>query len=118
MRTAQVIYNGMLAGLLTKSGGIYRFAYDKAYLAAAANRPISLTLPLREAPYESDVLFPVFINLLSEGSNKAMQSRLLKIDENDYFGLLLATGGGDGIGPLTIKEDHASAKEDHTHGGN
>jgi serine/threonine-protein kinase HipA len=61
-------------------------------------------LPLQEAPFESDVLFSAFANKLSEGANKAMQSRLLKIDENDYFGLLLATAGGDGIGPLTIKK--------------
>jgi hypothetical protein len=37
-----------------------------------------------------------------------MQTRLLKIDENDYFGLLLATAGGDRIGPLSIKEDNAT----------
>jgi HipA-like protein len=109
MRKAQVFYNGRLAGELSKSADTYRFTYDKAYLAEAGSRPVSLTLPLREAPYESDVLFPVFVNLLSEGANKAMQARLLKIDENDYFGFLLATAGGDGIGPLTIKEDHASA---------
>ena len=108
MRTVKVFYNGRLAGLLTKSGSTYSFTYDKVYLAAAGSRPVSLTLPLREAPYESEVLFPAFVNLLSEGSNKVMQTRLLKIDENDYFGLLLATGDGDRIGPLTIKEDHAS----------
>ena len=108
MRTVQVFYNGRLAGFLSKSGSIYRFVYDKAYLGVAGNRPVSLTLPLREAPYESDVLFPAFVNLLSEGANKAMQVRLLKIDENDYFGLLLATAGGDRPGPLTLKEDHAS----------
>ncbi len=104
MRAAQVLYNGRLAGILSKSAGIYRFIYDKNYLAAAESRPISLTLPLQESPYESNVLFPVFVNMLSEGANKAMQSRLLKIDENDYFGLLLATAGSDNIGPLTIKE--------------
>jgi len=118
MRKAQIFYNGRLAGLLTKSGGLYRFTYDKAYMAATGNRPISLTLPMREAPYESTDLFPAFVNLLSEGSNKAMQSQLLKIDENDYFGLLLATAGGDRIGPLTIKEDDASAKDDHASAGN
>jgi len=88
MRTAQVFYNDRLA---------------------AGSKPVSLTLPLREASYESRVLFPAFVNLLSEGANKAMQTRLLKINESDYFGLLLATAGGDRIGPLTIKEDHASA---------
>ena len=109
MRTVQVFYNGKLAGLLTKSGDTYRFTYDKDYLAMAGSRPVSLTLPLRPTPYESDLLFPAFVNLLSEGANKAMQTRLLKIDENDYFGLLLATAGGDRIGPLTIKEDNGPA---------
>jgi len=104
MRAAQVLYNGRPAGTLSKSAGIYRFIYDKNYLATAESRPISLTLPLQEAPYESDVLFPAFVNMLSEGANKTIQSRLLKIDENDYFGLLLATAGSDNIGPLAIKE--------------
>jgi serine/threonine-protein kinase HipA len=111
MRTAQVFYNDRLAGYLSKDKGLYRFVYDRQYLTSVDNRPISLTLPLREAPYESEILFPAFVNLLSEGANKAMQSRLLKIDENDYFGLLLATAGGDRIGPLTIKEDHASTRD-------
>jgi serine/threonine-protein kinase HipA len=109
MRAAQVLYNGRLAGILSQSAGIYRFLYDKNYLARAESRPVSLTLPLQEAHYESNVLFPVFVNMLSEGSNKAMQSRMLKIDENDYFGLLLATAGNDSIGPLTIKELHEPA---------
>lgn len=42
--------------------------------------------------------------MLSEGANKAMQVRLLKIDERDYFGLLLATAGHDSIGPITLEE--------------
>jgi serine/threonine-protein kinase HipA len=109
MRSAQVLYNGTLAGILTKSGGRYHFAYDKNYLAAAGSSPISLTMPLQQAAYEADLLFPVFANMLSEGANKAMQCRLLKIDENDYFGLLLATAGNDNIGPVTIKEMHAPA---------
>lgn len=111
MRKAQIFYNNRLAGYLSKEAGVYRFVYDKQYLGIAGSRPVSLTLPLREAPYESEILFPAFVNLLSEGDNKAIQSRLLKIDENDYFGLLLATAGGDRIGPLTIKEDHASARD-------
>lgn len=106
MSAAQVLYNGRLAGVLSKSAGVYQFIYDKNYLAMAGSRPVSLTLPLQEAPYESNILFPAFVNMLSEGANKAMQNRLLKIDENDYFGLLLATAGRDSIGPLTIKEIH------------
>lgn len=111
MRSAQVYYNGRLAGRLSKDRGIYRFEYDKDYISLADGRPVSLTLPMRTAPYESEILFPAFVNLLSEGANKAVQTRLLKIDENDYFGLLLATAGGDRIGPLTIKEENVPARD-------
>src|ERR1700754_676420 len=98
MRAAQVLYNEQLAGILSKTDNSYRFVYDKNYLAIPGSKPVSLTMPLREAPYESTVLFPAFVNRLSEGANKKIQSRLLKIDETDYFSLLLATAGNDNIG--------------------
>lgn len=93
----------MRAGYITKSSGNYKFIYDPVYLARAGSRPVSLTLPLRQEAYESNLLFPAFINRLSEGANKRMQTMLLKIDEDDYFSLLLASAG-DGIGPVTLKE--------------
>lgn len=99
----KVLYNGVPAGLLEKKGKQYRFTYFEEYLNGG-NRPVSITIPLRKEPYESDLLFPVFANLLSEGVNKKMQCRMLRIDENDYFGLLLATAKEDSIGPLTISE--------------
>jgi serine/threonine-protein kinase HipA len=102
--SAKVLYNGKLAGVLSKSGSRYLFSYDTDYLQSPGGRPVSITLPLRKAPYESDTLFPAFINMLSEGANKRMQCRMLKIDENDYFGLLLATAKDDSIGPITIEQ--------------
>lgn len=104
MRTANVYYNKVMAGTLSKRGSRYTFLYDQEYLAKRGSRPVSLTLPLRPEPYESEVLFPAFTNMLSEGANKRMQCRLLKIDEHDYFSLLLATAGNDGIGAITLKE--------------
>lgn len=101
--SATVFYNGKPAGKLTKTGTRYRFIYHENYLTGVGNRPISITLPLRAQPHESDILFPVFINMLSEGANKRIQCRMLKIDENDYFSLLLATATGDTIGAITIK---------------
>lgn len=103
-RSAQVLYNSKPAGILTKSGNSYRFAYDESYRNTAGSRPVSITLPLSKEVYESDILFPVFVNMLSEGANKRNQCRLLKIDENDYFSLLLATTNNDSIGPITVKE--------------
>jgi serine/threonine-protein kinase HipA len=42
--------------------------------------------------------------MLSEGANKALQCTTLKIDENDAFGLLLATAEHDTIGAITVKK--------------
>jgi len=103
-RSAGVYYNGLLAGILSRDGGHYSFEYDRAYREAGGNRAVSVTLPLQATVYQSEFLFPAFINMLSEGANKSIQCRLLKIDENDYFSLLLATASGDSIGPITIKE--------------
>jgi serine/threonine-protein kinase HipA len=41
--------------------------------------------------------------MLSEGANRELQSTLLHIDENDDFGILLATAQNDTIGAVTIK---------------
>jgi serine/threonine-protein kinase HipA len=60
-------------------------------------------MPVRTAPYQSTFLFPYFFNMLSEGANRELQSRLLHIDENDDFGILLATAQNDTIGAVTIQ---------------
>ena len=41
--------------------------------------------------------------MLSEGVNRELQSTQLKIDEEDDFGLLLATAQYDTIGAITVK---------------
>jgi len=101
---AMVLYNGRPAGILEKGISLYRFTYDEVYMNTPGSRPISITMPFQKEAYESKELFPLFTNMLSEGMNKRMQCRLLKIDENDYFSLLLATAKDDSIGPLTIKQ--------------
>lgn len=108
-RTANVFYNGKLAGVLKKSGGVYSFTYDSDYANTTGSRAVSIMLPLNKISHKSEIMFPAFINMLSEGANKRMQCRLLKIDENDYFSLLLATAANDNIGPITIKEIHEPA---------
>ena len=45
----------------------------------------------------------MLFNMLSEGVNKQLQCRLLKIDEQDHFGLLSATAQYDTIGAITVK---------------
>jgi HipA-like protein len=104
MRKAQVYWNNKLAGKLVElpSKG-YVFRYDDAYFTDPALPAISLTLPKKQQEYTCNYLFPFFFNMLAEGVNRNLQSRQLKIDENDYFGLLLATAQDDTIGAVTLK---------------
>lgn len=105
MRVAEVFTNGVLAGTLSETDdGKYIFQYDDAYLLDSRNRAISLSLPKRKEAFVADELFPFFYNMLSEGANKALQCMTLKIDENDAFGLLLATANNDTIGAITVKK--------------
>ena len=104
MRSAKVCMKGIEAGTLTENdNGSYSFEYESEYFANTLMPEVSLTLPKTEIKFTSDYLFPFFFSLLSEGANKEAQCRLLKIDEKDYFGLLLATTSHDTIGAVTLK---------------
>jgi HipA-like protein len=100
---ARVYRNHDLAGELErKEDGTYRFVYREDYLKDPSKPAISLTLPKRRDAYESTHLFPFFFNMLSEGVNLKLQSRALKIDEQDYFQLLLSTAQYDTIGAVRV----------------
>lgn len=105
MRQAEIYSDGVLAGVLTETDeGTYRFRYDDAFLADDKQTAISLSFPKSEKEFASDTLFPFFYNMLTEGANKAYQCRSLKIDEEDAFGLLMATAHTDTIGAITVKK--------------
>ena len=104
MRSAKVFHNGELAGILTVISRIkYRFRYDDSWFFNDSKPPVSLTMPKNRQEYESDFLFPFFFNMLSEGNNRQLQSRMLRIDENDFFGLLMASAQYVTVGAITIK---------------
>jgi HipA-like protein len=106
MRKGLVYNNGRLAGTITKTReGRYIFRYDDLYFFDQEAKAISLTFPKTQQEYESPYLFSFFFNMLSEGSNKALQCRTFQIDEEDYFSLLLKTAGHDTIGAITVKEE-------------
>ncbi len=106
MRKAAVYRNGELLGtLVEESSASYIFRYDDYWFADAKKPAVSLTLPKSQQEYRSKILFPFFFNLLSEGVNRKMQSRQLKIDKDDHFGLLLATAQHDTIGAITVQPE-------------
>lgn len=105
MRKAIVYLNSERVGELTEvATDHYVFRYDDLWWADDDQPALSLTLPKKQQVYEADHLFPFFTNLLAEGANRQLQSRQLQIDENDDFGLLLATAQTDTIGAVTVQE--------------
>ena len=104
MRKAEVYRNGILAGiLLERNGQHFVFRYEDSYFNDADKHAISLTLPKTQQEYHSAFLFPFFSNMIAEGSNLAIQSSYLKIDERDVLSLLGATAESDSIGAVTVK---------------
>lgn len=105
MRQAQIFCNNIFAGVLTETdSGKYIFRYDESFLFDEKQTAISLSFPKSRREFTSTELFPFFYNMLSEGTNKAIQCQSLKIDENDSFGLLLATAHTDTIGAITVRK--------------
>lgn len=106
MKQANVYYNGFLAGLLEKKTNPtnYVFTYIDEYLVNRDLPAISLSFPKTKKQFEADELFPFFYGMLTEGINKEIQCRLLKIDEEDDFTRLLKTTGEDTIGAISLKE--------------
>src|ERR1700722_7182915 len=104
MAKAIVYNNQIVAGVLEKKAADdYRFMYEDSYLADASMPSISISLPKTIKEHQSKALFPFFFGLLTEGINKDIQGRLLRIDEEDDFTRLLRTTGEDTIGAITIK---------------
>ena len=104
MRRLNIYRNRELAGFLSEEDRQhYLFRYEDSYFRDPSKPAISLTLPKTQQEYRSATLFPFFFNMLSEGVNRQLQSRLLKIDEADHFGLLAATAQYDTIGAITVK---------------
>ena len=95
----------MAGELIQENAKSYVFRYSDSYFSNDSLPAISLTLPKTQQEYKSEFLFPFFFNMLSEGVNRKLQSRQLKIDEKDYFGLLLETAKYDTIGAITLKAD-------------
>ncbi len=104
MRKAEIYCKGYLAGILTEiNQQHFSFRYNEVYFSDTSKPAISITLPKIQIEYSSEFLFPFFYNMLSEGVNRKLQSKVLKIDEEDNLGLLLATAQYDTVGSVTVK---------------
>lgn len=103
MRVAKVLYKNEEAGMLKQyEDGSFEFYYLESWVKDPTKPAISLTLPKTNEPYHSPYLFPFFYNMLPEGSNKQTVCFKLRIDDDDYFGILMATAKTDSIGAVRV----------------
>ena len=89
MRQARVFYKNRFAGILTEGDSGYEFQYSPEYLGMAGAKPVSLTLPLQDEPFTSNVLFPFFDGLIPEGWLLDVALRNTDISILDRMSLLL-----------------------------
>ena len=88
MRKAYVYMETKLAGILVEDEDGYSFTYVQEYLQSGL-KPVSLTLPLRSEPYNSNTLIPFFDGLIPEGWLLDIAEKNWKLNERDRMGLLL-----------------------------
>lgn len=103
MRKANVLMEQDIVGYLEEDEAGYRFFYDTEYLKKNDAKPISLTLPISDKPYQSTILFPFFDGLIPEGWLLEVAEKNWKISDRDRMGLLLACCH-DCIGAVSIIE--------------
>lgn len=110
MKQAKVFVEKIFVGILTEDDMGYEFKYDDIYLDNEIAMPVSLTLPLSQKPYRSNVLFPFFDGLIPEGWLLDIAEQSWKISARDRFSLLLACCkdciGNVSVVPYDRKEDY------------
>jgi serine/threonine-protein kinase HipA len=103
MKRGKVYYNHVFAGTLMQlSDGTYVFEYDTDYLYSSSYPAISVHFPKSQARFQSNILFPFFFNMLSEGANRRLQLQANKINDHDYLDLLIHTAFNETIGAVTV----------------
>ena len=102
MKQAKVYMYTDFAGILTEDEHGYTFAYDKQYLEKENAEAISLTMPLSQTQYVSNMLHPFFDGLIPEGWLLDIAEKNWKIDNRDRMSLLLACCK-DCIGAVSIQ---------------
>jgi serine/threonine-protein kinase HipA len=88
------VYLGLRhVGTLSRENGRLAFRYDRQWLDDTGSHPLSLSLPLREAPFADAETRTWFGNLLPEGDFLNAVARRLGRSTGDVFGLLVDLGG-------------------------
>jgi serine/threonine-protein kinase HipA len=102
MRTAKVLLRDEWVGILSEEEREYVFTYRPNYALTQGAEPVSLTLPVQEAPFRGKELFPFFDGLIPEGWMLSIAEKSWKVNARDRMGLLLVCCK-DCIGAVSIE---------------
>ena len=104
-RLSVYLHNSLAGYLWLSDTSRLSFQYDPGYLEGPNAIPLSLSLPMREAPYVNDTARPFFSNLLPEGEVRSLIAKIKQISEQNDFKLLEAIGG-ECAGAVSIIPEH------------
>jgi serine/threonine-protein kinase HipA len=79
----------------------YVFKYERSWLASKMSQPLSLQLPLQDAPFSEDATKAYFANLLPEGQVRDYYASKYRVSPDDDFELL-ANLAGDCAGAIAL----------------
>ncbi len=79
----------------------FAFQYNPHYFLIADAMALSLSLPMREAPYTDDAAKAFFKNLLPEGEVRSLIAKIKQVSEHNDYKMLEAIGG-ECAGAVTI----------------
>jgi serine/threonine-protein kinase HipA len=111
MRSATILYNNILAGILIETDdGEYVFKYDGDYIKNHLEQFITFSMPVRKEAYKDKRLFPFFEGLIPEGWLLSIATKTWKLNPNDRMGLLLVCCENC-IGAVSVKQIVESDEE-------
>jgi len=94
MKKLQVFLNDRPVGILrSDKKRRFVFQYHREYLGTPDAHPLSLSLPLRESPFEEDLARPFFSNLLPEGDIRSAIAKFVRVSGKNDMALLEKIGG-------------------------
>lgn len=82
-----------IGNVMVSEDGAPGFAYTENWLATDGAFPISVTLPLDDRVYPSEVTSPWLANLLPEEDQLTILTRSLGLDRSDTIAILEEIGG-------------------------
>ncbi len=114
-RLSVYLHNSLAGYLWLSDTSRFSVQYDPIYLENPDAIPLSLSLPMREAPYVNDMARPFFSNLLPEGEVRSLIAKIKQISEQNDFKLLEAIGG-ECAGAVSIIPEYMvlSTESDYT----